>query len=378
VNIANWAHDVQEHDQPAAASGILTIDLQALRRNYRRIAAAVAPAAAAAVVKANAYGLGALQVSRALLEEGCRHFFVAEFSEALHLRPHLPDDAALFVLNGLQPGNETACAANAITPVANSMEQLRNWCALALQNPATRFPLLLQFDTGMCRLGLQPGEWDDARERLAATPNAELLYVMSHLAAADEADSPLNGAQLGEMQRVAAAFPGTPVCFSNSGGVFLGEAYRGALVRPGIALYGGLQTTGVANPGEPVVSLEVAIVQTRTVPAGAHIGYGGAHIAKTEMKLATIAAGYADGLPRSLSDRGAAYFDGHRLPIVGRVSMDSTIIDVSSLPEGTLKLGTMVEILGAHQTIDDVALAAGTISYEILTSLGSRYRRRYC
>lgn len=375
--MSNWAHDVQEHDQLAAASGVLTIDLQALRRNYQKIAQSVAPAKAAAVVKANAYGLGAPQVSLALLEEGCRHFFVAEFSEALQLRPLLPQDASVFVLNGLQPGNETLCAANDITPVANSLDQLRNWCALAVQQPEKRFPLLLQFDTGMCRLGIQPDEWDDARLILAQAPNADLLYVMSHLAAADEPDSPLNSAQLGMMQAISAAFPDTPVCFSNSGGTFLGSDYRGALVRPGIALYGGAPTARVANPMEAVVSLKVAVVQTRTVSAGSHIGYGGAHVAKAEMRLATIAAGYADGLPRSLSDRGAVYFEGQRLPIVGRVSMDSIIIDISSLPEGTLKLGSMVEILGAHQSIDDVAIAAGTISYEILTSLGSRYQRRY-
>jgi alanine racemase len=375
--MSNWAHDVQEHDQRAAASGVLTIDLQALRRNYQKIARAVAPAKAAAVVKANAYGLGARQVSLTLLDEGCRHFFVAEFSEALQLRPHLPQDATLFVLNGLQPGNETLCAANDITPVANSLDQLRNWCALALQQMEKRFPLLLQFDTGMCRLGIQPDEWDQARAILAEAENVDLLYVMSHLAAADVNDSPLNTAQLSVMQAISAAFPDTPVCFSNSGGTFLGEHYRGALVRPGIALYGGAPTTGVANPMEAVVSLDVAVVQTRKVPAGAFIGYGGAHVAKSEMRLATIAAGYADGLPRSLSDRGAVFYQDQRLPIVGRVSMDSIIIDISGLPEGALKLGSMVEILGAHQTIDDVAVAAGTISYEILTSLGSRYQRRY-
>ncbi|TWG67355.1 alanine racemase [Aminobacter sp. J44] len=356
-------------------SGHLTIDLKALRRNYALISRQVAPARAAGVVKANAYGLGAREVTAALLEEGCRDFFVAEFVEAVELRPALPDDARLYVLNGLQPGNEGLCARINATPVANSLQQLKRWRDTAIEL-RRKLPVVLQFDTGMSRLGIAPEERGSVSEILAGG-DLEVRFIMSHLACADEADHPQNARQLAEMHRAASEFAGCKLCFANSGGVFLGADYHGSLVRPGIALYGGAPTFGVANPMEPVVRLDVAVVQTRKVPAGAAIGYGASFVATSEMRLATIAAGYADGLPRTLSNRGAVYFEGTRLPIVGRVSMDSIIIDVSALPEGALDLGTFVEVIGPNQTLDDVATAAGTISYEILTSLGSRYRRRY-
>lgn len=358
------------------ASGYLTIDLAALARNYALLARDVAPARAAAVVKADAYGLGADRVAPRLYAEGCRHFFVAQFVEALRLRPLLADDARIFVLNGLLPGNESACARHGIVPVINSLEQWRQW-ADAAKAAGRILPGVLQFDTGMSRLGVPPEE----REALAALVKAEagiaVLFVMSHLASADDAESAQNASQLAEMQAVAAAFPQFDLCFANSGGIFLGQPYHGVLARPGIALYGGAPVSGRANPMEPVVSLDVAVVQTRTVQAGARVGYSGTHVVTGETRLATIAAGYADGLSRSLSGRGAVYCDGIRLPIVGRVSMDSITIDISALPQGRLTLGSRVELLGPNQTLEDVARDAGTISYEILTGLGNRYQRIY-
>lgn len=358
------------------ASGYLTIDLGALRRNYAKLSSTLAPSRAAAVVKADAYGLGASEVSRALYAQGCRHFFVAHFIEAVRLRPHLPKDVQVFVLNGLQPGNEIACAEGGLIPVINSLEQLRRWAAAAKTVKST-LPAVLQFDTGMSRLGIPLEERTELAASLREHGNVEILFIMSHLASADELDGEQNNEQLAEMTRIADEFAGFDVCFANSGGIFLGDAFHGVLARPGIALYGGAPTSGVENPMEPVVRLDVAVIQTRTVPAGARIGYGGAHVATKETRLATIAAGYADGLPRSLSDRGAVYYGDVRLPIVGRVSMDSIIVDISALPEGTLKLGSLVEVLGPHQTLEDVARDAGTISYEILTGLGTRYHRQY-
>lgn len=377
MTIGIRAREILVGEEPAAASGYLTVDLKALQRNYARIVSEVKPARAAAVVKANAYGLGAQQVAEALSAHGCRDFFVAEFVEALDLRPSLADDVRLFVLNGLQPGNEMVCAQAGIIPVANSLEQLARW-----RNAATslgrRLPVILQFDTGMSRLGIPPQDRPQARDLVNNGDALDLLYVMSHLASADDADSDQNTNQFDEMRRVATEFPGVAICFANSGGVFLGSAYHGDLVRPGIALYGGVPTAGRDNPMEPVVRLDIAVVQTRIIPAGTAIGYSSSYVAPHEMRLATLAIGYADGLPRSLSNCGAVYVDGIRLPIVGRVSMDSTIVDISALPEDALRLGSLVEVLGSHQTIDDVAADAGTISYEILTRLGSRYRRRYC
>lgn len=357
------------------ASGYLGIDLGALARNYEKLAAEVAPARAAAVVKADAYGLGAGQVAEKLYAHGCRHFFVAQFVEALRLRPLLAADAAVFVLNGLQPGNENACARDNIVPVVNSLEQWHAWSGMAKALGRT-LPAVLQFDTGMSRLGVPPEE-RAALAGLVSAGGIDVLFLMSHLASADDAQSEQNEDQRAEMERVAAEFPGLDVCFANSGGIFLGKAYHGVLARPGIALYGGAPTTGRANPMEPVVSLDVAVVQTRSVPTGTRVGYGASHVTAGPARLATIAAGYADGLPRSLSGRGAAYCDGVRLPIVGRVSMDSITIDISALPEGRLTLGSRVEILGPNQSLEDVARDAGTITYEILTGLGHRYRRQY-
>ncbi|SHN05392.1 alanine racemase [Roseibium suaedae] len=358
------------------ATGFLTIDLGALGRNYAKLAALAAPATTAAVVKADAYGLGAVQVAKTLASKGCRNFFVAQFGEALKLKPVLPSDARLFVLNGLQPGAEERCASDGIIPVINSVEQWDRWDETArILN--RRLPAAVQFDTGMSRLGVAFDHRADMESLIKASQHVDVLFVMSHLACADEPENEQNDDQLSEMLKVAEAFPGVPHCLANSGGVFLGKPYHGALVRPGIALYGGSPVGTSANPMEPVVRLDIAVVQTRTVPAGTKVGYGGSQVTDKETRLATIAAGYADGLSRALSSRGAVYFNGVRLPIVGRVSMDSMTVDISALPEGTLTLGSRVEVLGPNQTLEDVARDAGTISYEILTSLGHRYQRRY-
>jgi alanine racemase len=375
VHHALHAQD-RRNEALAGASGYLTIDLAALCRNYQKLSAAVAPATAAAVVKADAYGLGAEQVSKALHAQGCRHFFVAHLLEAVRLRPLLPNDTQIFVLNGLQPEAEITCVKANIVPVLNSLEQFRRW-SLTAQKLGRVLPAVLQFDTGMSRLGVPPEERSALAAELKGCGSIEILFIMSHLACSDEVDNRQNVDQLAEMRLIAAEFPDLDVCFANSGGVFLGGDYHGVLARPGIALYGGAPTAGRPNPMEPVVRLDVAVIQARTVPARTRVGYGGAHVTSAKTRLATIAAGYADGLPRSLSDCGAVFYDGVRLPIVGRVSMDSITVDITALPEGTLSLGSLVEVLGPHQTLEDVAEAAGTISYEILASLGRRYERRY-
>ncbi|WP_276122552.1 alanine racemase [Pararhizobium qamdonense] len=360
----------------AGANGYLTVNLSALSRNYAKLSTLVAPAQAAAVVKAEAYGLGAKNVCSALYASGCRNFFVAQFEEAVKLRPCLSADAKVFVLNGLQPGNEEACARSDIIPVVNSLEQWRRWSITA---KCRKFSLkaVLQFDTGMSRLGVPPEERSTLAVELAGQAGVDIIFIMSHLASADEHDSDQNNDQLVEMKRISKEFPHLKICFSNSGGIFLGKDYHAQVARTGIALYGGLPIIGKPNPMEPVVALDVAVIQTRTVPVGAKIGYNGTHIAARETRLATIAAGYADGLPRSLSGRGAVYYEGRRLPIVGRVSMDSITIDITALSEGTLSLGSVVEVLGPHQALEDLARDAGTISYEILTGLGNRYHRQY-
>jgi alanine racemase len=229
----------------------------------------------------------------------------------------------------------------------------------------------------MSRLGLSDAEASALFAEPKRLEGIRVLYLMSHLASADEPANPQNTTQLAAMRRTAGIFPNVELCLANSGGIFLGADYHGALVRPGIALYGGAPVSTGANPMAPVVRLDVRVIQTRTVPAGTKVGYGGAHVTSGERRLATIAAGYADGLLRHLSERGAAWFGETRLPFVGRVSMDSLTLDITALPPDTLRLGTLVELIGLHQTPEDLAAAAGTIAYEILTSLGRRYHRVY-
>lgn len=358
------------------ASGYLTIDLGALRDNYLTLCRLAPNAMTSAVVKADAYGLGADVVAPVLYDAGCRHFFVAHIDEGISLRRRIAGDADIFVLNGLQPGNEISCADMSLTPVINSLEQLAQWTAHAKTLGKT-LPAALQFDTGMSRLGMAPSEVEALKNAPELLDGVAITFIMSHLACADEPEHAANGAQLAEMRKTAQMFPDVPVCFANSGGVFLGADFHNALMRPGIGLYGGAPSTLRPNPMKPVVRLDVAVVQTRTVPADTFVGYGGTLRTASETRLATVAAGYADGLPRSLSNRGAAYFNGVRLSIAGRVSMDSISLDITALPEGTLSHGSLVQLIGPDQTLEDMAEDAGTIAYEILTGLGHRYRRAY-
>jgi alanine racemase len=360
----------------AGTGGYLVIDLAALVANYTQLSALTGQALTGAVVKADAYGLGAFQVSTALYGAGCRHFFVAQACEAFTLRPALPADAALYVLNGLPEGAEATCADQNIIPVLNSPHQIARWANLAKARGA-RLPAVVQFDTGMARLGLSPEEARGlaaAPERLTAL---DIHFIMSHLACADTPENTANAGQLAHMREISALFPGLPVSLANSGGLFLGDGFLQHLTRPGIALYGGAPNDAGPNPMQAVVGLHVAVIQTRTVPAGTRIGYGGAHTATQDMRLATLGAGYADGLPRSLSPRGAAWHGDIRLPIVGRISMDSLMVDITALPASAVTEGDFVELIGPHQSVDAIAADAGTISYEILTALGRRFYREY-
>lgn len=359
----------------APEGGRLTIDLAALVANYRLLVEQ-APAPVAAVVKADAYGLGVDAVAPALAVAGCRTFFVAHLSEAAKLVSLLPLEARIFVLNGLAPGRETACAGLGAVPVLNSLEQARRWSTLA-DTLGRRLPAAIQVDSGMSRLGLSP----DEVEMLAASPHLlaplDVRLVMSHLACADDPASPANAPQHVRFAALAARLPAAPWSLANSGGLFLAGGYAHDLARAGIALYGGAPQGGSANPMRAVVSLDARVIQIRSIGAGEGVGYGLSFIAETPRRLATIAVGYADGWPRALGNRGAAYVGRRRVPIVGRVSMDSIILDVTDVPEQTLAEGDSVELLGPHQSIDDVAADAGTIAYEILTNLGRRYERRY-
>lgn len=363
-------------DAGLIAGATLRISLDALAANYRIIQARVAPARVAGVVKADGYGLGAAQVAAALAAAGCRDFFVAQLGEAVALRPSLPPDAALYVLNGFQPGAEAIGERIGAIPVLNALHQIERWSALAIST-GRRLPGVVQVDSGMSRLGLPPAEVETLRAESHRLDGIDLRLVMSHLACADEEQAKANIAQSEAFEMLSAAFPGIPRSLDNSGGAFLPRPGHFDLVRAGIALYGGAPQMGEANPMHPVVTLEARIVQVRAIAAGTGVGYGLTSVADHDRRIATIAVGYADGWPRHLSNRGSAFIAGIRVPIAGRVSMDSITLDVTDVPDEALAPGAPVELLGPHQSIDDVAADAGTISYEILTQLGHRYARDY-
>lgn len=360
---------MSDGDQEAWRSGgRLTIDLDALVGNLRAIQAATAPARVAAVVKADAYGLGARSVAAALAGAGCRDFFVADLAEAIDLRASLGGDPDIYVLNGLWPGSEAEAHAADIIPVLNAKDQILRWSALAT---GRRLPAVLQLDTGMSRLGMDAADvaW------LAASPEAlaclDVRYVMSHLADAD--DPATTAMQRTAFERLTAMLPPWPRTLANSAASLTDPLTHGDLVRAGIALYGALPGEGL----RPVVSLAGRVIQTRTLPAGVGVGYGLTYTTRGTERIATIGVGYADGWPRALSNRGAVWAGETRLQIVGQVSMDSMMVDVSALPSDTLKAGDEVELVGPHQTLAQVADLAGTIPYEILTRLGRRYARSY-
>ena len=327
--------------------------------------------AVAAVLKADAYGLGAVPVAEALHAAGCRHVFVAHLAEALELRPHLPG-TMLAVLNGLWPGDAPTFVAHDIRPVLGSLAEIDAWAAAA-RTAARTLPALIHVDTGMNRLGLAPADLDhlDAA-RLAGIG---IDYIMTHLVSAETPDDPENARQHHAFAAACARLPPARRSLANSSGLFLGPAFASHLARPGAALYGVNPTPGRPNPMRPVVTLRARILQCRDVPQGATVGYNGFWTAPRPSRIATVSVGYADGFSRALTNRAVASFDGTPVPLVGRVSMDLTTFDVTDAPGA--QPGTWLELIGAHTPVDAVAAAAGTNGYEVLTSLGRRYARTY-
>ncbi len=361
------------------AAGVLTIDLPAIAENYRRLKAAFLEKAVAAVVKADGYGLGAERVAPVLVKAGARSIFVAQLDEALKLRPLLDrchPAVALYVLNGLMPGAEADYAEHNILPVLNSLGEIDAWTAFCRAR-GTALPAAVHLDSGMCRLGLPPEEVEVLRgdpERLAGlVPTC----ILSHLACADEPGHPMNAEQLAALKAALPALPRAPVSFCNSSGIFLGRDYHFDLGRPGVALYGVNPTPEAPNPMQPVVQLRAKILQVRQIDAPQAVGYGATHRATGPARIATVAAGYADGYLRSISNRGHAWVAGHRVPVVGRVSMDLLALDVTGVAPDVLRPGLWAELLNDEQDVDALAREAGTIGYEILTSLGARYHRVY-
>jgi alanine racemase len=360
-------------DTPPGAGAVLEIDLGAIVANWQLLGARHRSGPVAGVVKADAYGLGALHVAPALHAAGCRHFFVALPDEALAIRPLLPG-ALIGVLNGLSPGSEADFIAYDIIPVLGSLAEVDRWAA-AGHRVGRALPGILHVDTGMARLGLDVGELDTLQRDHARLRGIDLQYIMTHLISAELANDPLNLWQRVRFATACAALPPARRSLANSSGIFLGDGFGSDLARPGAALYGINPSPDAANPMRQAVKLSTRVLQVRNVAVGESVGYNATWRATRPSRIATAALGYADGWHRSLSGRGAAYFDGRAVPLVGRVSMDLTTFDVTDHP--AVGLGTWLEMIGPDCTPDSVAAAASTSGYEVLTSLGRRFHRIY-
>lgn len=358
----------------------LTIDLKAVVHNWASIDRFAGGAEVGAVVKANAYGLGMDKVVRALHSAGCRTFYVANLSEGIALKGLGFVDSHVVVLQGCYCGEESLFLEYGLKPVLVSEEMLLRWVravqASGLSNPGS----YLKVDTGMNRLGLRPADFSRVLEEGSMLKAAGVEVLMSHLACADEPSSPMNQSQLKRfvdcVRRVKAVLPEVKACLSNSEGVKLGAEYHFDILRPGIALYGGC--LGLPEmPIKNVVSLSAPVVQIKELSRGDAVGYGAEFVASSPLLSAVVAVGYADGVLRSWSPRGRAWF-GDCLQVLGRVSMDSVVLDISSLdPDQTPRVGDYVELVGDHATLLDFADSAGTITYEVLTRLGDRLKRNY-
>ena len=364
----------------AGDTALLTIDLGALAANYRHLCDLAGAAECAAVVKADAYGLGMDEAAPALWRAGCRTFFVATLSEARSLRALLPD-AVIYVFAGLMPGTAEAYLRHHLRPVLNSAAEIREWAAFGA-SIGQAFACAVHIDSGMNRLGLSADEVEDVAGTNDLWSALKLALVMSHLACADDPEHPKSEAQRASFDRLRARLPKAIASLANSAGILLGARYVYDLVRPGIALYGGKPCRSGANPFAPVVRLEGRILQVRNVGAGETVGYGATRMLREGARIATVAVGYADGFFRALSagdgvEGLVVSVEGHAAPVLGRVSMDLITIDVTGVPERVSRRGAWVELIGPNVTAQDIADRARTIDYEVLTSLGRRAARRY-
>lgn len=368
-----------------AAPSRLTIDLGALTDNWRMLSKASGKARAGAAVKGDGYGLGIEAVVPALYDAGCRDMFVATPDEGMLARQFAPD-ARIFVLAGVWPGVESQFFSHDLVPVLVSEEQIACWTnAVAFDEER---PCAVMVDSGMNRLGLSVEEAlalaDDPTRPASFSP----VLLLSHLACASDPSHPQNRKQLQSFQTLAKAYEGVDSSLANSPGIHLGPEYHFELTRPGIAIYGGEAIDGVKNPYQPVVTAETRILQIRSAKAGEPVSYGAAHVLTRDSRLAIVSTGYADGYHRALSGTGVplrqtvqqggyGFIAGHRVPVAGRITMDLTIFDVTDVPEANIRPGDYIELFGPNIALDDAARAAGTIGYELLTSLGNRYQRSY-
>ena len=363
----------------AAATGILTIDLDAIAANWSKLDSRAVPAECAAVVKADAYGCGLTPVTQALAKAGCRTFFVATLDEARAARAAAPN-AVIYVLDGFFSNTGDGFAQIDARPVIGDPAELAEWDAFRLTS-GWKGEAAIHIDTGMNRLGFGMAEAQGLLPRIR-NGDHRVSLVMSHLVSAETLGDPVNGRQVAAFREIASLFSGVPASLSNSSGIFLGPQFHFDMVRPGAALYGVNPTPEADTPMHGVIDLKARVAQIRTVEKGETVGYGGIWTARRPTKLAIVAAGYADGYFRAGgggdgSRSADAIVAGTRCPIAGRISMDLMAIDITDLPPNAIRRGGLVTLIGDGITVDELAHHFGTIGYEVLTNLGRRYLRVY-
>jgi alanine racemase len=364
----------------AAAIGTLTVDLDAIVANWRKLEKTAVPAECAGVVKADAYGCGAGPVVRALSAAGCKTFFVATLDEARVVRT-AASSSEIYVLDGFFQNSGDAFATINCRPVIGDLNELAEWDVFC-RRTGWAGGAAIHIDTGMNRLGLTLDEAQGILPRIDAGDHGVTL-AMSHLACAESLNHPLNASQVAAFRETARLFSGVPASLANSSGIFLGPQYQFDLVRPGAALYGVNPTPEAPNPMQPVVELKARVLQTRSIDKGESVGYGATWTARRPTRLAVVSAGYADGYFRAGGSndgtRGAdVVVAGTRCPVAGRISMDLLAVDITDLPShAVVRRGHLATLIGENITVDELAHHFGTIGYEVLTSLGGRYNRIY-
>jgi len=356
-------------------STLITINLDALEANYRFCLEHLEGASCAAVVKADAYGLSIRKIAPALRQAGCRQFFTATHREGVTLRKLLPD-VEIYVFEGVTERSRSVFCKHDLVPVLISPAHSALWADQA-RSLDRALPAIIHIDTGMTRLGFGEQELHELLERPEDLGWLDTRYIMTHYACADEPGATTTREQLERFNRLRGLLPAAPTSAGNSAGGLLGRAFAGDMARVGIALFGGNPYREDMPPLKPVLRVQSRILQLREISAGTTVGYGATYSAKSTTRIATVGTGYADGYPWSLGNRGIASIGGHRVPVVGRVSMDLITLDVSGVPDELVQTGRMVDLIGPDISLEEVAKRAGTVNYEILTRLGQRARRKF-
>ncbi len=359
-------------------TGILTVDLEAVQANWLYLKSKLGTQTeCAAVVKADAYGVGVSAVSKALYEVGCRSFYLATLDEAMELKRYLSSDVTLYILGGVQAGFEDICVNNGLIPVLYDVPTIRRWISLCEKNESA-YPCVIKVDTGMNRFGLDQVETQTLLALSTDSPLLNPVLLMSHLACADIVGHPLNRIQLDRFEHLCKqfkqVFPEIKTSLANSSGVFLSKSYHFDMVRVGAALYGINPQPVNANPLRQPITLKLPLLQVKQIGQAGTVGYNAEAKISANSRLAVVAGGYADGVHRTLGHKPVGYVNGVKVASVGRISMDSCIFDIT---ESDVEFPEFIEVINSAITLDELVAANNSLGYEILTSLGHRYRRNY-